>query len=108
MDAQAREISKETYPPGLYVGLSGIAWVFWKLGHTELALKSMKMAADHDLLWDLSDIYYGAAGFGLACLYFHKETGDAYWLEQAARAGEKLIPSKKRVRQRVLLARFRR
>ena len=90
-----REISKEAYPPGLYVGLSGIAWVFWKLGHTELALKLMKMAADHDLLWDLFDIYYGAAGFGLACLYFHKETGDAYWLEQAADVGEKLIQRKK-------------
>ena len=89
-----REISKEAYPPGLYVGLSGIAWVFWKLGQKELALKLMKMAADHDLLWDLSDIYYGAAGFGLACLYFHKETGDAYWLEQAAHVGEKLIQRK--------------
>ena len=88
------EISEETYPPGLYVGLSGIAWVFWKLGHKELALKLMKMAADHALLWDLSDIYYGVAGFGLACLYFHKETGDAYWLEQAARVGEKLIRRK--------------
>lgn len=89
-----REISKETYPPGLYVGLSGIAWVFWKLGQKELALKLMKMAADHDLLWDLSDIYYGAAGFGLACLYFHKETGDAHWLEQATHVGEKLIQRK--------------
>ena len=89
-----REISKETYPPGLYVGLSGIAWVFWKLGQKELALKLMKMAADHDLLWDLSDIYYGTAGFGLACLYFYKETGDAYWLEKAADVGEKLIQRK--------------
>ena len=88
------EIFKDTYPPGLYVGLSGIAWVFWKLGQKELALKLMKMAADHDLLWDLSDIYYGAAGYGLACLYFHKETGDAYWLEQAADIGEKLIRRK--------------
>ena len=89
-----QEISKETYPPGLYVGLSGIAWVFWKLGQKELALKLMKMASEHDLLWDLPDIYYGAAGYGLACLYFHKETGDPYWLEQATRVGEKLIQRK--------------
>ena len=88
------EISEENYPPGLYVGLSGIAWVFWKLGQKELALKLMKMAAHHDLLWDLSDIYYGAAGFGLACLYFHKETGDAHWLEHATRVAEKLIQRK--------------
>ena len=88
------EISKDTYPPGLYLGLSGIAWVFWELGLKEVALKLMRMAANHALLWELSDIYYGAAGFGLACLYFHKETSDAYWLEQAVRVGNKLIQTK--------------
>ena len=88
------EISKENYPAGLYLGLSGIAWVFWELEQKELALKIMEMTVDHPLLWDLPDIFYGSAGFGLACLYFYKETGDAYWLEQAARVGEKLIKTK--------------
>ena len=88
------EISKENYPAGLYLGLSGIAWVFWELEQKELALKIMEMTVDHPLLWDLPDIFYGSAGFGLACLYFHKETGDAYWLEQAARVGDKLIKTK--------------
>ena len=90
----AKEISKDQYPPGLYLGISGIAWVFSELGLKEIALKLMKMASDHPLLWDLPDVYYGAAGFGLTCLYFHKETGDAYWLEQAARVGEQLINTK--------------
>ena len=88
------EVSKDRYPPGLYLGLSGIAWVFWKLGLKELALKLMKIASDHPLLWDLSDVYYGATGFGLACLYFHTETKEAYWLEQATRVGDKLIKTK--------------
>ena len=91
----AHDISSEKYPPGLYLGLSGIAWVFWELGLQKLALQLMKTAADHPLLWELPDIYYGAAGFGLACLYFHKETQDEYWLEQAIKVGDWLIGSKK-------------
>lgn len=90
----AHDISSEKYPPGLYLGLSGIAWVFWELGLQKLALQLMKTAADHPLLWELPDIYYGAAGFGLACLYFHKETQDEYWLEQAIKVGDWLIGSK--------------
>ena len=89
-----QEISKERYTPGLYLGLSGIAWVFWELGLNGLALKLMRMASEHPLLWELPDVYYGAAGFGMACLYFHKETGDPHWLEQAARIGDKLIEIK--------------
>ena len=89
------EVSEDKYTPGLYLGLSGIAWVFWKLGLKELALKLMKTASDHPLLWNLSDVYYGATGFGLACIHFHKETGDSYWLEQAARVGNKLIQTRR-------------
>ena len=46
------------------------------------------------MLWELPDIYYGAAGFGLACLYFHRETRDEYWLEQAVKVGDWLIETK--------------
>ncbi len=90
----AHDISKDKYPPGLYLGLSGIAWVFWKLGLQKLALQLMKTAADHPLLWELPDIYYGAAGFGLTCLYFYRETQDEYWLEQAIKVGDWLIDTK--------------
>ena len=93
----SHDISTEKYPPGLYIGLSGIAWVFWTLGLRKLALKLMKMASNHPLLWDESDIYYGAAGYGLACLYFHKETQDAHWLEQAIQVGDRLIKRKTEV-----------
>ncbi len=90
----SQEISNDKYPPGLYLGLSGIAWVFWKLGQQKIALQLMKAAAEHPLLWELPDIYHGAAGFGLACLYFHKETQDEYWLEQAVQVGDRLIHTK--------------
>ena len=87
----SQEISSDKYPPGLYIGLSGIAWVFWHLEQQKIALQLMKTAAEHPLLGELPDIYYGAAGFGLACLYFHKETQDEYWLEQAVKVGDRLI-----------------
>ena len=90
----AHDISNDKYPPGLYLGISGIAWVFWKIGLQKFALQLMKAAADHPLLWELPDIYYGAAGFGLACLYFHRETRDEYWLEQAVKVGDWLIDTK--------------
>ena len=90
----SQEISNEKYTPGLYLGLSGIAWVFWVLEQQEIALRLMKSASEHPLLWELPDIYYGASGFGLACLYFHKETQDEYWLEQAVRVGDWLIQTK--------------
>ena len=86
-----QEISNYKYTPGLYLGLSGIAWVYWTLGQHRMALQLMKSATEHALLYELPDIYYGAAGFGLACLYFHKETEDPYWLEQAIKVGDWLI-----------------
>ena len=89
-----RDISNEKYPPGLYLGLSGIAWVLWKLGQQKFALQLMKSAAEHPLLWELPDLYYGATGYGLACLYFHNETQDSYWLEQAVKVADWLINNK--------------
>lgn len=90
----ARDISAEKYTPGLYLGTSGIAWVYWKLGLEKLALELMKGAAEHPLLWELPDIYYGASGYGMACLFFYQETQDTYWLEQAIKVGDWLIDTK--------------
>ena len=90
----SHEISQENYPPGLYVGLSGIAWVFWKLGLQEVALKIIRMAVNHPLLGESLDIYCGSAGFGLSCLFFYLQTKDAYWLEQAVKIGNKFVESR--------------
>ena len=87
----SHEISQENYPPSLYVGLSGIAWVFWKLELQEIALRVIKMAANHPLLDELPNIYFGSAGVGLSCLFFYSQTEDTYWLEQAMKIGNRLI-----------------
>ncbi|MGH2441950.1 MAG: class III lanthionine synthetase LanKC [Chloroflexota bacterium] len=84
----SRPITADLYPPGLYLGLSGIAWVLYDLGFDELAVKAMCLARDHPLLWREAGVYYGAAGYGMACLHFFVNTGDQGWLDCAFHVGE--------------------
>jgi serine/threonine protein kinase len=81
----------ETYPPGLYLGLSGIAWVHLELGLTEYAEKLTHIADQHPLLWDCPDLFYGAAGWGLTSLKFFLRLGNEWFLERAVAAGEHLL-----------------
>lgn len=82
------------YPPGLYVGSSGIGWALWELGLKDVALQTMDAAKDHPLTWDEADVFYGASGYGLACLRFYLGTGEQSWLDQAAQIGDWLVQSK--------------
>lgn len=83
----AQPASPERYPPGLYLGLAGVAWGLWELGVAAPALQIMRGVREHPLLWELPDVFYGAAGYGLACLRFYLATADRGWLEQARRVG---------------------
>jgi lantibiotic modifying enzyme len=87
----SHEITNDEYPPGIYVGLAGMAWVFWELGLEEEALKLMDQAEAHPLLLKSSNLSYGAAGYGMACLQFYTNTNEAKWLERAVRIGDWLI-----------------
>jgi len=90
---------------GLYEGLGGIAFA---LEETYKATKAEKyregfLAALAAIsakarvkgkgvdFGDVTDIISGGAGTGLALLYAHKETGDARWLDLAARTGDRLL-----------------
>ena len=87
-------VHPKDYPPGLYVGSAGIAWALWELGLEDVGLLTMRSASKHHLLWDDASIYYGASGYGLACLRFYLGTGDQEWLDRAAQIGEWLIRTK--------------
>jgi len=87
----SHRIDPERYPPGLLVGSAGIACALWDLGLEEVALPIMAAAGDHPLLGESADLFSGTAGHGLACLRFHTATGDAVWLERAARDGAWLL-----------------
>jgi lanthionine synthetase-like protein/protein kinase-like protein len=83
-------------PPGLYTGQAGIAWVLDTLGYTELALRILAEASRHELLWASTDVFGGAAGFGMACLHLWQRTGKQWLLDEAARAGSRLAAARRR------------
>lgn len=78
-------------PPGLYIGLAGIAWAMLELGLNEESQKVLLSTYDHPLLYDTFDLYYGVAGWGLANLRFFMEFQDEMYLQKAEEAGDHLL-----------------
>jgi len=81
-------------PPGLYVGTAGIAWALLELGHRDEALRIAR-ASNPVRACEGPDLYYGAAGWGMAQLKFFSATQDEEFLSRAVHAAEHLV----RVRQ---------
>lgn len=99
MDALVRDASKvknERYAPGLYVGSSGIAWTLLALGMREQAETLMETAAGSPLLFENADLFYGAAGWGLANLFFFEQLGDQKYLDRAVHAFAEIQPKLER------------
>jgi len=84
-------LSVETYPPGLYVGLAGIAYTFLEIGLEEKAEAVMAMLYQSPLLYEEPSMFLGAAGWGLASLHFFSQTGKQVYLDRAVQAGEHLL-----------------
>jgi serine/threonine protein kinase len=78
-------------PPGLYIGLGGIAWSMLKLGLHEESRKVIASTHDHPLLYDAWDMFYGVAGWGMANLRFFAEFGDEIYLQKAEEAAKYLL-----------------
>jgi serine/threonine protein kinase len=87
----ARNKNPQLYPPGLYLGLAGIAWAMLDMGLEREARDVLVSTYDHPLLYDSPDLYYGAAGWGLANLKFFIETQDEMYLRKAEEAGGFLL-----------------
>lgn len=83
---KASRISNDTYAPGLYMGSSGIAWTLLELGMRREAETLMDTAARSPLLFENADLFFGAAGWGLANLFFFERLGDEKYLENAVDA----------------------
>jgi hypothetical protein len=60
----------ENYPPGLYLGLAGIAYTYLELGLEEQAEATLAMIDASPLLFAEPGDFLGAAGWGLAALHF--------------------------------------
>ncbi|HZF55600.1 MAG TPA: class III lanthionine synthetase LanKC [Polyangiaceae bacterium] len=99
LDALVREaaaITNDTYAPGLYVGSSGVAWTLLELGMREQAEALMATAAKSPVLSENADIFYGAAGWGLANLFFFRKLGDERYLKSAVEAFAAIKPKLER------------
>ncbi|MFB6576033.1 lanthionine synthetase C family protein [Streptomyces sp. NPDC056402] len=86
-----QRLGTDTYPPGLYVGLAGIAWAFHDLGWEDRGEAVMAMLHASPLLYDEPGMFFGVAGWGLASLHFHARTGKQVYLDRAVQAGEHLL-----------------
>ena len=86
-----RPLLVEEVPPGLYVGLSGIAWSLLELGLPERAEEAMALAYRSPLLYEAENMRLGAAGWGLASLRFFQATGSEEYLDRAKQAGDFLL-----------------
>ncbi len=84
-------ITADRYSPGLYVGMTGIAWTLLSLGCRDDAERIARSTHAHPQLWKTPDLYNGVAGWGMGQLRFFLETGDERYLEQARLAGEHLV-----------------
>lgn len=87
----SQPLSTDAYPPGLYIGLAGIARAFALLGHIDRADHTLKLAYASPLLFKDVGVAYGMAGWGSASLSMHADTDDEIHLQFAARAGEVLL-----------------
>ncbi|HLM68286.1 MAG TPA: protein kinase/lanthionine synthetase C family protein, partial [Longimicrobium sp.] len=83
LDWTERHAAVERTPPGFALGLAGVARTLAANGRTDAALRLVRTALDSPLLEESPDLYYGAAGVGMAALEIHAATGDASLLQSA-------------------------
>lgn len=87
-------LSLNRYPPGLAMGLSGIAWVLLELGHRQEAEEAMSLAGQETGLEGSIGILYGLSGWGLANLLFFLRTHDQSYLDRAEAVGRQIVALK--------------
>jgi hypothetical protein len=88
-----QRLSIEEYPPGLYSGLSGVAYAFLQLGLVERAEETLELAGRSPLLFTNGSLALGAAGWGWVNLEFCRRLGSRSYLDAAVTAGDYLANS---------------
>lgn len=90
--SRAMKIDNLHYPPGLYVGASGVAWTLLELGRRQEAETLLDTVAESPLLGENADLFYGAAGWGLTQLFFFDRLRDERYLRRALEAFDAIRP----------------
>ncbi|MFD8867966.1 class III lanthionine synthetase LanKC [Streptomyces sp. NPDC059590] len=81
-----------TLPPGLHVGLSGIAWVLADHGLIEEAADLLSTATPHPLAARSATLSEGSAGIAMAHLALYRHTADERHLDRALAIAAALPP----------------
>lgn len=89
----AQDANSLQYPPGLFFGQAGIAWVLDELGYPQAASAMMDRVRAHPLRFAAHNMLHGSAGHGLACLHLWRRLGEQRLLDDARAAGEALAAS---------------
>jgi hypothetical protein len=77
--------------PGLHFGAAGAACVLAQHDRLAEAAELLEIAERHPVTLVCSTLGEGAAGLGLAQLAMHRHTGDEWWRERAAAAGDTIL-----------------
>jgi serine/threonine protein kinase len=86
-------VTSTEYPPGLYLGASGIAWSLLEMGMEKPAEEIFQSTVQHPLLSQSMDLFYGMAGWGMTALRFFQCTGNEQYLELSQEAGNSFVAS---------------
>ncbi|MGH8975652.1 MAG: lanthionine synthetase LanC family protein, partial [Acidimicrobiia bacterium] len=88
-------------PPGLYFGLSGVAWFLTEAGTVldrgDLTRRANELALALPVLFENPDLSHGTAGIGLGQLHHWLRTGDDRFLARAVLAAEHLVRTVERI-----------
>jgi serine/threonine protein kinase len=93
------EVDNREYPPGLYVGSSGIAWCLLEMGLKREAERIFRHTLAHPLRCQSADLFYGLAGWGMTSLRFFLETQDEVYLFYARQAAAGILETSARDHQ---------
>lgn len=85
------EVSTENYPPGLFVGMAGIAYTFFEIGLRERAEQIVEACYRSPLRFEDPTMFLGAAGWGLVSLYFFEQTRNPQYLSGVQAAADYLV-----------------
>ncbi|HYU36035.1 MAG TPA: class III lanthionine synthetase LanKC [Thermoanaerobaculia bacterium] len=88
-----KEITTDSYAPGLYSGMAGIAWVLLELGFVDQAREILDKGRNHPVP-QIHDLFYGLAGWGMTQLKFYHELGELEYLDEAVRTGRELLKTR--------------
>jgi hypothetical protein len=87
----AQPIDVNSYPPGLYSGIAGIAWSYAEMGMVDRGIDLLRLVPKSPLVREAADIFNGAAGWGFASLSFYLQTKDEQLCDLACQAGDYLL-----------------